>query len=69
MVGESSAVHVQTYQSEVRVGDSYSEAFDVGIHQGSVLSPLLFIIVMEALSMSPALAYPWNCYVLMISLS
>uniref|UniRef100_A0A3Q1EIF3 Uncharacterized protein n=1 Tax=Acanthochromis polyacanthus TaxID=80966 RepID=A0A3Q1EIF3_9TELE len=39
-------------KSKVRVGDTYSEAFDirVGVHQGSVLSPLLFIIVLEAIS-------------------
>ncbi|XP_048753153.2 uncharacterized protein LOC125664425 [Ostrea edulis] len=36
----------------VRFGDGYSEEFavKVGVHQGSVLSPLLFIIVLEALS-------------------
>ena len=35
-----------------RVGDGYSEEFEVkvGVHQGSILSPLLFIIVLEALS-------------------
>ena len=34
----------------------YSEKFvvGVGVHQGSVLSPLLFIIVLEALSMGAA---------------
>ena len=34
--------------------DGYSEEFGVavGVHQGSVLSPLLFIIVLEALSES-----------------
>ena len=34
-------------RSRVRVGDGYIEEFDVGVgvHQGSVLSPLLFIIV------------------------
>ena len=39
-------------QSRVRVGEGYSEEFQVkvGVHQGSVLSPLLFIIMLEALS-------------------
>ena len=39
-------------RSHVRVGEGYSEEFEVkvGAHQGSVLSPLLFIIVLETLS-------------------
>ena len=39
-------------RSRVRVGNGYSEEFGVGVglHKGSVLSPLLFIIVLEALS-------------------
>ena len=39
-------------QSRVHVGEGYSEEFEVkvGVHQGSVLSLLLFIIVLEALS-------------------
>ena len=39
-------------RSRVRVGEGYSKEFEVkiGVHQGSVLSPLLFIIVLEALS-------------------
>ena len=39
-------------RSRVRVGEGYSEEFEVkvGVHQGSVLSLLLFIIVLEALS-------------------
>ena len=39
-------------QSRVHVGEGYSEEFEVkdGVHQDSVLSPLLFIIVLEALS-------------------
>ena len=38
--------------SRARVGEGLSEEFGVkvGVHQGSVLSPLLFIIVHEALS-------------------
>ena len=37
-------------RSCVHVGDGYSDEFDVtvGVHQVSVLSPLLFIIVLEA---------------------
>ena len=39
-------------QSRVLVGEGYSEEFEVkvSVHQGSVLSPLLFIIMLEALS-------------------
>ena len=43
-------------RSRVRVGEGYSEEFEVkvGVHQGSVLSPLLFIIVLEACHVSSA---------------
>ena len=39
-------------RSHVRVGEGYSEEFKmkVNVHQDSVLSPLLFIIVLEAQS-------------------
>ena len=49
-------------QSKVRVGSSYSEPIDVSVcvHQGSVLSPLLFIIVMEALSREFRTGCPWE---------
>ena len=49
-------------RSRVRVCDGYSEEFGVGVgvHQGSVLSPLLFIIVLEALSREFRTGCPWE---------
>ena len=49
-------------RSRVRVGSEYSEEFEVGVgvHQGSVLSPLLFIIVLEALSRDFRVGLPWE---------
>ena len=48
--------------SRVHVGKGYSEEFEVkvGVHQGSVLSPLLFIIVLEALSREFRSGVPWE---------
>ena len=48
-------------QSRFLVGEGYSEEFEVklGVHQGSVLSPLLFFFVLEALSRVP-LWVPWE---------
>ena len=39
-------------RSRVSVGEGFSQEFEVkvGVHQGSVFSPLLFIIVLEALT-------------------
>ena len=49
-------------RSRVRVGEWYSEEFEVkvDVHQGSVLSPLLFIIVLEALSGEFRSGVPWE---------
>ena len=49
-------------RSRVGVGEGYSEEFEVkvGVHQGSVLSPLLFIIVLEALSLEFSCGVPWE---------
>ena len=49
-------------RSHVRVGEEYSEEFEVkvAVHQGSVLSPLLFIIVLEALSGKFHSGVPWE---------
>ena len=45
-------VMYQNARSQVRVNNLFNDVFDVQVvvHQGSVLSPLLFIIVLEALS-------------------
>ena len=49
-------------RSRVRVGEGYSEEFEVkvGVHQGSVLSPLLLIIVLEAMSREFRCGVPWE---------
>ena len=49
-------------RSRVRVGDEYSNSCDVrvGVHQGSVLSRLLFVIVLEALSIELGTGCPWE---------
>ena len=49
-------------KSSVQVNSQYSPWFDVqvGVHQGSVLSPLLFIIIMQALSCHFQTGCPWE---------
>ena len=44
------------------MGEGFSQEFDVkvGVHQGSVLSPLLFINVLEALSHEFWAGVPWE---------
>ena len=54
--------------SRVRVGEGFSKKFEVKVkvHQGSVLCPLLFIIVLEALSCEFRACVPWEAYMQMI---
>ena len=49
-------------RSRVWVNNTYSDEFGVkvGVHQGSVLSPLLFVIVLEALSREFRTGTPWE---------
>ena len=49
-------------KSRVRVAGGLSDEFEigVGVHQGSVLSPLLFILIMEEATKSCASGGPWE---------
>ena len=49
-------------KSRDRINNSYSDNFvvQVGVHQGSVLCPLLLIIVLEALSHTFWTGCPWE---------
>ena len=51
-------------RSKVRVNNTYSDEFGVkvGVHQGSILSPLLFIIVLKALSCEFFTETPWELW-------
>ena len=48
--------------STVRINNTTGKKFGVkvGVHQGSVLSPLLFVIVLEALSRECRVGVPWE---------
>ena len=49
-------------RSRVRIGNGLSDEFEVnvGVHQGSCLSPLLFVIILEALSCEYRTGCPWE---------
>ena len=52
----------QNARSCVRINNLYSDVFivQVGVHRGSVLSPLLFIIVLEASPQEFQTGCPWE---------
>ena len=58
----SSAVTVDQLLRVLIVINGNSKGFEakVGMHQGSGLSPLLFVIVMEAISREFRVALPWE---------
>ena len=62
MAGASGPVHVQGLEKlgKRRRWIQRGICVGVGIHQGFVLSPLLFIIVLEALSREFHTGYPWQ---------
>ena len=47
---------------KMEVGGSAEFAVKVGVHQGLLLSPLLFIIVLEALSKKFRIGLPWELF-------
>ena len=55
-------VMYQNARRQMRVNNLFSDVLDVqvGVHQGSVLSPLLFIIVLQALSREFRTNCPWE---------
>ena len=70
MARATGAVHVQECEKQCKSSGWHSVGFCVEAddHQGSVLSPLLFIIVLEAQSTSSReflTGCPWSCWMQM----
>ena len=61
MTSQSVQSMCKIMRSRVREGSGYNEEFGVkvGVHKGSVLSLLLFIIVLKALSREFCAGCPW----------
>jgi len=62
MVSIGSHVYINRCKNNCKTVYGNSNGFEVkvGMHQGSALSPLLFVIVMEALSGEFTVALPWE---------
>ena len=61
LVGVIQAMY-EGVSTAVKLGEEESDAFlvRVGVHQGPVLSPLLFIIVLSSLSTDFRIGVPWE---------
>ena len=51
--------------SRVRAGSEYSEEFEIvlGVHHGSVLSPLFLISFLDVFSMEFRMGLPWEVFI------
>ena len=64
MAHKGDTIHVRWSDNSMRMKGEESKEFvvKVGVHQGSVLSPLLFTIVLEALSRHFRKGLPWELF-------